>query len=134
MTDSKLKSLIDNSAATDDFKQAIHIFTEGLETDLLTYSKGAPRIKVLRVIMKLLETFPSEAISHLDVQAVSSCSGFEGHLTFGPARTKVKFNWDCRWKAEQEDMMAWYGMPDQTKAAQIFGYQCFKTFEAVASK
>lgn len=133
MNDKKLEELIQASSATSDFKAAIRTFFAGLDSELIRYSAGAPRVKVLRVLMKLFETFPEEEISDARIEGVSSCSAFEGRLWFGPNGTEVVFNWDCHWKARQENMNAWYGAPDQTRAAKEFGYQCFETFERVDS-
>ncbi len=134
MSDKKLEELIQASAATSDFKAAIRTFVAGLDSELIRCSAGSPRVKVLRVLMKLLETFPGEEISDVRIEGVSSCSAFEGKLWFGPDGTEVVFNWDCHWKAKQEKMNAWYGAPDQTRAAKEFGYQCFETFERADSR
>jgi hypothetical protein len=127
----KLNELLKQSHANDSFKKAVLGFAEGHETSLIEYPSGTPRIKVIRVLMKLLEAFPQEPISHVSIEGCSSCSGYYGSLTFGPSNVKVKFDWDCRWKAEQEGLKTWYGEPNQTKAAQLFGYQCFKQFNRV---
>jgi len=127
-----LNELLEASQATNEFKNAVQVFESGLESDLIKYSSGAPRVKVLRVLMKLLEMYADKKISSVSLEGSSSCSGFVGKLVFEPECTEIEFDWDCYWKAEQENMIAWYGMPDQTKAAQIFGYQCFKKFEQLA--
>ncbi|MFQ5752327.1 MAG: hypothetical protein ACE5HI_10050 [bacterium] len=125
----KLKRLLKNSKATDSFKQALQKFLKGEESELIVYSPGSPAIKIIRVIMKLLEEYPDEAITEVNIQGVSSCSTYRGTLTCGPEHIKIEFNWDCRWKAEQEGLKTWFGQPDQTKAARIFGHQCFEKFE-----
>lgn len=130
ITDEKLDQLLAESNATPEFKQAVQEFANGEEPDLITASR-APQIKVLRVLMKLLETYPDEPISDVKIDGASSCSSFSGTLEFGPSQTKIRFNWDCSWKAEQEGLKTWYGLPDQTQAAMRYGYQCFQQFERI---
>lgn len=132
MTEKKLKELLEKSAATAAFKSAVVDFLEGGEPELIKYTPHSPRIKVLRVLVKLLEKYPDEPISHVDVHGVSSCSRYYGTLTFGPSHTIIQFNWDCCWKAKQMGLKTYYGMPDQTKAAQMYDYQCFETFERMS--
>lgn len=132
MQDAKLEELLRNSKAKDSFKKAIQMFVMGERTDLIRYAPGLPRIKIMRVIMKLLEQFGEEEISNISIEGHSTCSGFSGTLTFGPKAKRVQFNWDCGWKAQQEGLKTWYGAPDQSKAAQIFGYQCFETFQELS--
>lgn len=131
MGESKLEELLNNSKAEDSFKAAVLAFLDGKDSDLIKYSYGSPRIKILRVLMKLLEEFPDDAITNVDIQGKSSCSSFAGLLTFGPDQTKVQFNWDCSWRAKQEGLITWYGQPDQRKAALTYGYQCFEIFQPV---
>ena len=40
-----------------------------------------------------------------------------------------RFRWDCRWRAEQEQMHDSWGMPDQSRAAREFGWRCFARWE-----
>ncbi len=127
----QLNERLEQSNANDSFKEAVINFVEGHETNLIKYSLGSPRIKIVRVLMKLLEEFHEEPISYVNIQASSDCSRYYGSLIFGPNNTKVKFDWDCGWKAEQEGFRTWYGQPDQLKAAELFGYQCFREFKLV---
>lgn len=124
-----LQELLNRSQATEDFKRAVQDFAAGRDTELITLGSRAPRIKVVRVLMKLLEHFPDIPMDRVHIEGHSSCSAFTGVLTFGPEETRVRFHWDCLWKAEQEGLRTWYGAPDQTLAAQRYGYQCFQTFE-----
>ena len=128
-TEARLMELINQSRATQQFKKAVADFLRGQDSDLIKYSSGSPRIKVIRVLTKLLEEFPKEPISDVEIQGSSSCSAYKGILTFGPNSTKVRFDWDCRWKAGQEGFKTWFGEPDQQKAALLYGYQCFREFK-----
>lgn len=98
---------------------------------MIKYTPRSPRIKVLRVLVKLLEKYPDEAINYVDIRGTSSCSRYYGTLTFAPGNISLEFNWDCCWKAKQVGLKTYYGMPDQTKAAQIYDYQCFEKFEVL---
>jgi len=128
MNNRQLKTLLEASAATDTFKKAVENFENGLDSDCIAHSADSPKVKVLRVIMKLIDTYPQEKISKVNISGQSSCSGYAGKLSFEPAGVEIEFDWDCYWKAEKEGMTTWYGQPDQLKAAQKFGYQCFKKF------
>lgn len=126
-----LNTLLENSKADSAFKTAVENFETGQNSELIQYASGAPRVKVLRVLMKLLDDYANEPIAKVEINGGSSCSRFSGHLEFSPGNKKINFNWDCSWRAKQENMIAWYGAPNQIKAAQIFGYQCFQIFEMV---
>jgi hypothetical protein len=127
----KIDEIIENSHATAAFKRAVQKFIAGKESELIRYSPGSPRIKIIRVLTKILESFPDEAITDVNIEGRSSCSSYYGTLTIGPNALRIRFNWDCQWRAEHEGLRTWYGNPDQTKAAEMFGYQCFEKFERV---
>lgn len=131
MIDTELQTLLDASKAENTFKQAVLNFAGGVDSDLIKISPSSPQIKVLRVVMKLLEMFPHEVITNVRVEGTSSCSGYRGMVIFGPEGKRAEFYWNCYWKAQQEGLKTWYGQPDQGKAAQKFGYQCFEIFEVV---
>ena len=124
-----LEELLRGSNASKSFKEAVENFAKGKDSELIQYSMGSPKIKVLRVLQKLFETFPGKPITNVVIDGYSSCSAFTGTLEFAPDQTKVRFNWDCSWRAAQEGLKTWYGQSDQIKAAQLFGYQCFEIFE-----
>lgn len=128
MHDDKLLELLRNSRAMSDFKQAVLKFANSEDSFLIQYSRGTPRIKIIRVLMQLLESCADEEISDVQIAGVSTCSAFRGTVAFGPAEKKFTFEWDCRWKAEEAGFVTWYGAPDQSKAAEVFGYQCFRQF------
>lgn len=126
-----LNDLLTASAATADFKESVRALECGGNHPQVRVGAGVPRVKALRVIQKLLEAEPALAIRTASVEGSSGCSDFVGTLTVNEGETRFEFAWDCRWRAEQENMTTWYGQPDQQKAAQIFGYQCFERFERV---
>jgi hypothetical protein len=130
---SQLESLLQRSQATHKFKQSVREIARGNPADCVSASPGSPPVKVLRVLMKCLEMYPQMPISQVDISAKSTCSAYSGHLIIQPGGQRIEFAWDCHWKAEQEGITAWYGGPDQSRAAQEFGYQCFKYFKSPAT-
>ena len=126
----RVEELLQTSKATQQFKTAVQGYLVGEDSSLIRHT-NAPRIKIIRVLAKLLDEYPDEPIGNVEISGASSCCSFNGVLTFGPTNSKVAFNWDCSWKAEQEGLQTWYGVPDQSKAAQVYGYQCFEKFEIV---
>jgi hypothetical protein len=107
-----LETLLSQSAATADFKQAVQDLKDNKRQALIVYNSGSPPVKVLRTISKLLEEFPNEVIETVKLDGSSGCT----------------FVWDCKWRAEQEGWTDHFGYPDQIRAAREFGYQCFETF------
>ena len=124
-----MEELLDTSQAMPEFKESVHAMVHGENQDRITYNWGAPPVKILRVIMKILETCPQEPIEVVTLKAESGCSNFKGTAVLEPGNLQVNFDWDCRWRAEQMGWKDFFGEPDQIRAAHEFGYQCFKRFE-----
>lgn len=123
-----LEQILAASAADPEFKVAVRTLSEGQSHERIAANAGAPPVKVLRVVTKLLEACPETPIESVQIQAVSGCSNFTGHALVTPGDVKVNFDWDCRWKAHQLGWEDAFGDPDQIRAAQELGYQCFKSF------
>jgi len=64
----------------------------------------------------------------VEIEGRSGCSNFTGECRLEPGGVRITFDWDCAWKARVEGLTA-YGFPDQQRAAQQFGYDCFRVFE-----
>ena len=126
-----LEEILSASAARESFKAAIRELEAGRKTDPIRFNAGAPPVKVLRMLMKLLETHPEHPFESIEVQAASGCSDFKGSAKAEPGDIAVAFNWDCAWRARQQEWADHWGDPDQIRAAQTFGYQCFENFEVV---
>jgi hypothetical protein len=125
----QLDKLLGGSKALEAFKAAVRRVARG-DTDARIETRPvAPSIKVLRVLLKVLESYPECEISALQISGESTCSAYRGYVVIDPGRITIEFDWDCRWKAEQQGWTAWYGAPDQSRAAREFGYQCFKRFQ-----
>ena len=124
-----LESILSQSAASDAFKSAVVDLKNGKRPSAITFNSGSPPVKVLRVITKLLEEFPAEQIESVELSGQSGCSDFQGTLSVNNGSWSVKFEWDCKWRAEQEGWTDHFGYPDQMRAAREFGYQCFSRFK-----
>jgi hypothetical protein len=126
-----LEELLDASRATEAFKAAVRALADGRRQDCISANPGSPPVKILRFIMKLLELYPDETFSSVEVDADSSCSGFTGTAVARPGELRFEFDWDCAWRAREEGWKDAYGDPDQIRAARTLGYQCFRRFEKV---
>lgn len=126
-----LSSILEASAATPEFKQAVKDLENGQRSDKIITSPGAPPVKVLRTITKLLEQEPTLAVDSVNVQATSGCSDFIGILDVNAGEARFNFVWDCAWRAEAQGYTDHFGYPDQIRAAREFGYQCFKQFDRI---
>ncbi len=128
----ELEDLLNESAASDGFKEEVRQLKQGKKTELIAWNPGAPPVKVLRAISKLLEAEPGLIIESVNIQASSGCSDFVGTLDVNGGEVRFSFVWDCSWRAKQEKFTDTFGYPDQIRASREFGYQCFKKFERVA--
>jgi len=124
-----LDALLSDSAATEDFKNAVKDLQAGRQNPLIQFKRMVPPVKALRTITKLLEDDPTAEIRELSIEGRSGCSDFEGTLQVNGGEREYRFLWDCAWRAEQEGFRDHWGSPDQIRAARQFGYQCFARFE-----
>lgn len=123
-----LSSLLDDSHVTPEFHTAVRGLERGIPSPLIRLATNLPSVKVLRVICKILEMMPNDPIESMELRAVSGCSNFTGSATLQPGDVTVEFDWDCRWRAQQQGWTDPFGDPDQIRAAREFGYQCFADF------
>lgn len=126
-----LETLLNASAATDDFKNAVEQLQAGKSPDKIAYNPGVPAVKAIRAISKLLEVEPGLAIDSVNIQATSGCSDFIGTIDVNGGQERFNFVWDCAWRAKEQDYKDHFGYPDQIRASREFGYQCFEKFERV---
>ena len=120
--------LLARSCASPRFKSDFVAFAARAEVATITVSRNVPRIKVIRLINQLLHAHPEFTIERLHVDARSGCSDFVGTVIVegaGDSR-QFEFAWDCRWRAEQQGWLDAYGFPDQIRAADEFGWNCFQ--------
>lgn len=126
-----MESLVSTSSATAAFKSALSAFLSGQQSDCVKVESYAPHVKVRRVLTQLLAREPQLEIERVVVRGLSGCSDFVGSVdvqtSSGPA--VFDFAWDCRWRAETEGWLDYFGFPDQSRAAQVFDWQCFRHWE-----
>ncbi len=124
--------LLDRCAASDQLKLAMRALVaqpwgNAHNSDTIAFRRGAPTVKVERVLTQLLSELPDARIERIEIDARSGCSDFGGHLTVhadGASRV-FDFVWDCRWRASEEGWTDHWGEPDQIRAAREFGWRCF---------
>ena len=126
-----LDELLNESAATEQFKEAVRDLQGGKSGVAISYNRGVPPVKAMRAVMKLLETEPGMAINHVEINATSGCSDFVGTMNVNGGEARYDFVWDCSWRAKQENYTDHFGYPDQIRAAREFQYQCFQKFNRV---
>ena len=98
------------------------------EAPSITLTRTVPRIKVIRLVNHILHAHPEWAVERLHIDARSGCSDFVGTVIVeGAGESRIfEFAWDCRWRAEEQGWLDAYGFPDQIRAADEFGWNCFQ--------
>jgi hypothetical protein len=129
-----LDDLLSRSHAADSFKTAVRHYEAGHSSPLIGADRWQPPVKVLRVICKLLETYPDLAIERIDLAAAAGCSDYTGVLDVQPDGLRIRFDWNCEWKARQLGWVNFFKMPDQIRAANEMGYQCFREFREIVNE
>jgi hypothetical protein len=126
-----MESLITTSAATSDFKSAVAAYLSGEKSDRVKVESYVPHVKVRRLLTQLLAAESGLEIERVVIRGMSGCSDFVGSVAVesktGPA--VFDFVWDCRWRAQSEGFVDYFGFPDQTRAAMEFDWQCFRQWE-----
>lgn len=127
-----LSDLLHRSAASEPFRTAVARFLrDGQPCDRVRFDSRAPPVKVERTLAQLLECYATLPIDAVDVEGVSGCEFFRGVAVVraGGEERRVRFHWDCRWRAEQEGWTDPFGFTDQARAAREFGHRCFRVWE-----
>ena len=128
-----LESLLAASGATEDFKESVRQYSTVGKAPLVAAGGFAPPIKVVRVVAQLLEAEPGLRLERVRVDGNAGCSDFRGSVEAhaeGVVR-RWEFVWCCRWRAAQQGWVDCFGFPDQMRAAQEFGFRCFKTWQPI---
>lgn len=130
-----MDTFLSNSSASPQFKAAFASIVTGGQHDCIQVENYVPPVKLRRLITQLIATESSLEIERVVVSGTSGCSDFVGsvevHTASGPE--VIDFVWDCRWRAESEGYVDYFGFPDQMRAAQEFDWQCFQRWEKRAS-
>jgi hypothetical protein len=126
-----METLLQSSSASAAFKADVASFLAGTPSQRVKVETYVPRVKVRRLLAQLLNSEPLLEIEQVVIRGHSGCSDFVGtvdvHTSTGPQR--FEFAWDCRWRAEQEGWVDYFGFPDQMRAAQEFDWRCFERWE-----
>lgn len=129
-----LLELLARSKATESFKEDVRAYLTHRPASRVTTARPAPRVKVARVLTKLLHEHPDLQVESVHVEASSGCSDFRGVLTATTTGDgdvlAFDFVWDCHWRAQQEGWEDAFGLPDQIRAAQELGWQCFERWSS----
>ena len=130
-----METTIQGSRATPDFKQAVAGFRAGDRTERVKLESYVPRVKVERLLTQLLTAEPSLEIEHVVIRGMSGCSDFVGSVDVQTTSGSHVFDfvWCCRWRAESEGYVDYYGFPDQLRAAREFDWRCFQRWEQRAT-
>ena len=129
----ELESLLAASRAADQFKKDVRQFHQAGHASRITVNGYVPTVKVARLLKQLLSSEPTLPIERVSLRAISGCSDFIGHVEIHTSddRHTIEFEWDCRWRAEAEGWVDYYGLPDQIRAAREFDWRCFKKWKSV---
>ena len=121
---------LQRSGATPAFREAADRFLRtGRPNERIEFDAYSPPVKIERALIKALVEYPALPIESIEFQANSGCEHFRGTLLLRTAEEEreVRFNWDCKWKAQQLGWADWFGFPDQARAAREYGWDCFRT-------
>jgi hypothetical protein len=131
-----LTDILDESAATSEFKTAVRSVRERVRTPLVTSARPVPHVKIVRLLMHLLETERDLAITSVRIHADSGCSDLTGviDVACSDGARRFEFAWDCAWRAEKMGWTDCFGFPDQMRAAREYDWRCFKSWQALDEK
>ena len=136
MTISDFDALLADSRATDAFRADLVAFASRQPAERISTGPGSPRVKVMRAIAQLLHAEPDLEVDRVTLRAASGCADFKGLLVATDAagdEHRFDFEWNCEWKARQLGYLDGFGFPDQIRAAQEFGWQCFERWLRIAA-
>ena len=128
-----LTVILDESAATADFKAAVLSVRARTRTPLVTAARPIPHVKIVRLLTHLLEAERDLAITAVRISADSGCSDLTGVIDVAclDGARRFSFAWDCAWRAEEMGWTDCFGFPDQMRAAREYDWRCFKSWHAV---
>jgi len=129
----QLTVILDESAATVEFKAAVRSVRERARTPLVVAARPIPHVKIVRLLTHLLEAERDLAIASVRISADSGCSSLTGVIDVAciDGGRSFAFAWDCAWRAEEMGWTDCFGFPDQMRAAREYDWRCFKSWTAV---
>jgi hypothetical protein len=128
-----LTDILDESAATSEFKAAVLSVHERVRTPLVSSARPVPHVKIVRLLTHLLDAEPELEITSVRIHADSGCSDLTGviDVTCVDVMRRFSFAWDCAWRASEMGWTDCFGFPDQMRAAREYDWRCFKSWQAV---
>jgi hypothetical protein len=129
----QLSHILDESAATPEFKAAVRSVHARIRTPLVTSARPVPHVKIVRLLTHLLDAERDLEIESVRIHADSGCSDLTGviDVTCIDGLRRFSFAWDCAWRALEMGWTDCFGFPDQMRAAREYDWRCFKSWEAV---
>jgi hypothetical protein len=126
-----VETVIQRSNATADFKADIGSFLMGERSERVKLETYVPRVKIQRLLTQLLTSESALEIEQVVIRGMSGCSDFVGSVDVQTSSGAHVFDfvWCCRWRAENEGYLDYFGFPDQARAAQEFDWRCFRRWE-----
>ncbi|HXT49046.1 MAG TPA: hypothetical protein VN717_10440 [Gemmatimonadaceae bacterium] len=127
-----LTDILDESAATPAFKNAVLALRDRTRGSLITSARPIPYIKLVRLITQLLDAERGLEIVSARVTAESGCSDLTGVVDVEcvDGQRRFSFSWDCAWRAIEMGWTDCFGFPDQIRAAREFDWRCFKSWQS----
>lgn len=133
-----IQAFLDPASATPEFRDALIEFVHtGAPSDRVRFDHRSPPVKVERVLTKLLAEHPEFEVEAVEIDGSSGCEFYRGEAvvtTSGGMARRIRFRWDCRWRALEQGWTDYFGFPDQARAAQEFGYDCFQVWEELTAE
>ena len=83
----------------------------------------------------MLHAEPTLAVDRVHIDAESGCADYTGTVTVTEHNgTEHVFDseWNCEWKALELGYVDAFGLPDQIRAANEFGWRCFAFWSRAA--
>ena len=126
-----METLLSQSRASDEFKADLALFLAGDRPGRVKVESFVPRVKVQRLLSQLLAEESSLEIEQVVIRGSAGCSDFVGTIDVHTRSGSHVFDfvWCCRWRAQREGFVDYYGFPDQSRAAEEFGWRCFQKWE-----
>jgi hypothetical protein len=129
-----IRDIAARSRATPAFIAALESFQrENRPNPRIQFDRHAPAVKVGRTLTQLLVQNPDLAVESVAIAGASGCEYFRGELKVvaDGEEHRIRFYWDCRWKAQQQGWVDYFGFADQIRAAREFDYDCFREWETL---
>jgi hypothetical protein len=126
-----METLLTQSRATEEFKADLARFLAGDRPSRVKVESFVPRVKVQRLLSQLLAEEATLEIEQVTIRGNSGCSDFVGTIDVHTRSGSQVFDfvWCCRWRAQREGFLDYFGFPDQSRAAEEFDWRCFRKWE-----